>query len=76
MSRSVKERVLSVVVAGDDIKKAAIKGTDSAPTAPKTKHVESELFQMPAFLLFLLFYFYFDSLDACVSSTHLLQPCI
>ncbi len=41
MSRSIKERVLSAVVAGDDIKRAALKATDSAKTGPKPKHVES-----------------------------------
>ena len=45
MSRSIKEKVLSVAVAGNDIKQAAIKATDSQLIAPKPKHVESTLRQ-------------------------------
>jgi hypothetical protein len=39
--RSIKERILSAAVAGDDLKRAILKGTDSEAKPPKQKHIES-----------------------------------
>eukprot|EP00042_Codosiga_hollandica_P043649 m.416549 g.416549 ORF g.416549 m.416549 type:complete len:499 (-) comp56612_c0_seq3:155-1651(-) len=42
--RSIKERILSAAVAGDDLRRALLKATDSEARPPKPKHIETLLY--------------------------------